>query len=503
MVVLVDDAGEVGGDQVAAPVDVAGQLLGQGFGNDVQDGRDDQAVAVQRSAGRDHVGAHAQPQEGRVPVQRLLPVPQPRGGVGILLAGPPRLPVEEDRNGRAQTVRSGGRGEVAQGRAERGDGAEQLAVGAGVGHHRGVVLLGAGNGLPPLEEADGIGAVRDVQEGVAGQFARLLGPVDGLPVDGAGGVFHQEPGLPAREVAGEVRRERQLVQGLRAGPDVVVVGDEVDLGGPVGVVHALGLAHHHEVGGDRHAGGDARQHLTLGAQVVLQRVGGEAFEVELLRGVGVRGGEPGRQDLLEVGVPLGPERRAPGVVEGLDAAVARAQPDAEGAGRVVRVVVDVVAAQFVADVPGDEGGVAAVALRQRRDQAQGVGAEDGGGGPPVLAGAGPHRLAGGGHGQDLGVRRRQPRRRGSGRGGQVDADAAVVQQVHHLVQPAEVPGVPRRLEAGPGEYRERDDGDSGLAHEADVLAPDLLRPLFRVVVGAVLEAVGGAVRGGGPERPAV
>jgi hypothetical protein len=157
----------------------------------------------------------------------------------------------------------------------------------------------------------------------------------------------------------------------------VVVGDEVDLGGPVGVVHALGLPHHHEVGGDRHLGGDAAQQLALGPQVVLEGVGGEALEVQLLGGVGVGGGEPGREYLLEVGVALGPERRAPGVVERVDGLVAGAQPGAEGAGGVVGVVVDVVAAQLVVDVPGGERGVVGVALGQGGDQAERVLAEDG------------------------------------------------------------------------------------------------------------------------------
>ncbi len=105
------------------------------------------------------------------------------------------------------------------------------------------------------------------------------------------------------------------VAGLRAGDDVVVVGDEVDLGGPVGVVHALGLAHDHEVGGDRGVRGQLAQDVPFGPEVVLEGVGGEPLEVQLLGGVGVGGVQPGRQDLGPVAVVLGPERGGPRVVE--------------------------------------------------------------------------------------------------------------------------------------------------------------------------------------------
>ncbi len=36
----------------------------------------------------------------------------------------------------------------------------------------------------------------------------------------------------------------------------------------------------------------------------------------------------------------------------------------------------------------------------------------------------------------------------------VDTDPVLVQQVHHLVEPGEVPGVGARLDAGPGEVAE-------------------------------------------------
>ncbi len=369
LVVLVHDAGEVRGDQVTAGGGVSGQAVGEILRHHVQDRGHEQRVRLERGAGRDDVHPDAGRGERRVPVERLLAVAQQRGGVGVELGGPPGVPVEDDGRLGGAAAGAGDGGERAEGRPEVGDVPEDLAVGAGVREHRRVVLLGAAGRLPPLEEADGVGAMGDVRERVAGQSAGRFGQVDRLPVDGAGGVLHEEPGPAARQVAGEVRRERQLVAGLRAGQQVVVVGDEVDLAGPVGVVHVPGLAHDHEVGGHRDAGGQLGQQVAFGAQVVLERVGGEAPEVELLGRVGEGGGQAGWQDLIPVAVLLRPERGRPGPVQLVDGAVTGAQPGAEGRGGVVGVVVGVVAAQLVGDVPGGQGRVVAVPFRHGPDQA--------------------------------------------------------------------------------------------------------------------------------------
>lgn len=495
VVVLVDDTGEVRGDQVAAVLGVPGELLGQCGRHDVQHRRDQDLVAVEFGLRGDDVGPDAEGEERGVPVQRLLPVAELGGGVGVLLARPPRVPVEDDSDPGRLTLGPGDRRQRLEGLSEAGHRAEDLAVGSGVRHHRRVVLLGAGRRLAPLEEAHRVGAMGDVHQRVTGEVARPLGHVDRLPVDGAGGVLHEEPRTSLRDAADEVGGEGQFVAVLRAGHHVVVVGDEVDLGGPVGVVHSLGVAHHHEVGGDRNIGRELAQHVPLRAQVVLQHVGGETLEVQLLRGVRVGGGQPGRQDLRPVAVALGPERRAPGVVEGVERRVAGAQPVAEGAGGVVGVVVDVVAAQFVGDVPGHQRGMVRVPLGHLPHQAQRVLAEDGRGGTPVLPRPRPQGLTGGGHRKDLRVRRAEPGRRGGGGGGQVDPDASRVQQAHDLVEPAEVPLVLGRLDAGPGEDRQGDDVDARLPHEPDVLLPHLARPLLRVVVGAVGEAGVGSPSG--------
>jgi hypothetical protein len=68
--------------------------------------------------------------------------------------------------------------------------------------------------------------------------------------------------------------------------------------------------------------------------------------------------------------------------------------------------------------------------------------------------------------------------------GEVDADAARVQQVHHLVEPAEGELARLGLERRPGEDAERHQVDPGFPHQGDVLRPDGAVPLLGVVVTA-------------------
>lgn len=128
VVVLVDDPGEVRGDEVAAPLGVAREVLGQFGRHHVQHGRDQHLVPGEVGAGGDEVGADTEGEQRGVPVERLLPVVQQGGGVGVLLTGPPRLPVVEDADGCRLPLRTRHRGKGLQRGAEGGDRAEQVAV---------------------------------------------------------------------------------------------------------------------------------------------------------------------------------------------------------------------------------------------------------------------------------------------------------------------------------------------------------------------------------------
>ena len=80
---------------------------------------------------------------------------------------------------------------------------------------------------------------------------------------------------------------------------------------------------------------------------------------------------------------------------------------------------------------------------------------------------------------------RQPRRRGGRRGGQVDPNPSLMQEIHHPIEPGEIELAFGRLQPRPGEDAQRDKIDARLLHQADVLVPDGLRPLVGVVVAAV------------------
>jgi hypothetical protein len=63
-----------------------------------------------------------------------------------------------------------------------------------------------------------------------------------------------------------------------------------------------------------------------------------------------------------------------------------------------------------------------------------------------------------------------------------------VQQIEHLVEPAEVELAGRRLEARPAEDADGHEVDARADHELGILAPDLTGPLLGVVVAAEAEA---------------
>lgn len=372
---------------------------------------------------------------------------------------------------------------------------------AGVRQHRRVELLGAAPGLPPLEEHGALGAARHVREGVAGHLARGLRRVAGLPVDAGRGVFEQQPGGAARDGAGEVGGHREVDVGAAAvGDQVVVVGDEVDLAAPGPVVDGVALAEGgHEVRGDRDAGGEAVQDVPLGDEVLAHGLVGEALVVQGLGRVADRGGHARRVDLLEVRVALAPEGGAPGFVDRVHGPVRAGQPGAEvgGAGRAVAgrdghsvLVVDVPQGERgMVGVPGGECGGDA----RRGGAVVTVAVADGAARAELVAGAV------GGHRQRLGVLAVEPGGRRDGRGAEVGTDAVLVQQVEQSVQPAEVVRSPGGFEQRPGEDPDAHHRDTRLAHQPDVLVPDVFRPLLGVVVpteGEPGEALGCGLRHG-------
>ena len=86
--------------------------------------------------------------------------------------------------------------------------------------------------------------------------------------------------------------------------------------------------------------------------------------------------------------------------------------------------------------------------------------------------------------QHFGVLFVQPQRRGGRCGGQIGCDAGFAEFFYDAVEPAEIPTILGGLDAVPAEDGEGDRVDAGFFHQADVVVPDLLRPLVGIVVAA-------------------
>jgi len=303
-------------------------------------------------------------------------------------------------------------------------------------------------------------------------------------------MLHQEPGPAAGQSPGQVAAEGQFGR-LSDGPielitlgEVVVLGDQVLLAGPLPVIHPGGPGHHHEIRGHRDSGGQSVQQITLGDKTGQQFVRTEPGEIQGLGRVRPGGGLPGRQDLLPVVVPLAPEGRPPGGIQGFQVAVALPQPAPERGRRDVAVAVRVVAAQFVGDVPHRQRRMPGVPGGQRLDQVQGLLAEHRRTGAEVLPATRPEPVTGLIDDQRLRVGPGEPGRWGRRRGGQIDRDAMLFQQVENPVEPAEAEYFRGRLQPGPGEHPDGDETDPGFLHQPGVLRPDRLGPLLGVVVAA-------------------
>ena len=87
--------------------------------------------------------------------------------------------------------------------------------------------------------------------------------------------------------------------------------------------------------------------------------------------------------------------------------------------------------------------------------------------------------------QNIGIFLINPGWSRSGRRRETSGDSAGVELTQDPVEPLKSEHVFRWLKANPAKNREGDDIDVGLAHQTDILVPDVLRPLFRVVVAAV------------------
>ncbi len=487
-VVLVGDAREEAADQGAALADVGEEVLDRRVREEVQLGYDDEPVWGQVVLGVGEVGGEVGLPQGAVPGLEQVGVVDVLGEAAVLGTGPPGVPVVQDGDVRGAVPAGDFGGDSREVGAELLDLLVGTAFLAGVADHAGVELLGALPGLAPLEVADGVGAAGDGLQGPQAVEAAGFGVVDAPGVDRPGGLFHEHPGRVCLG-AGHVLDEGTVLGAervVRVGVDVD--GDDILL--PCPAPGVLPEPQRHEVAGDGDVRGVSADDVALGDVALQEHVGGEAAEVQDLRGIAHVVRQTGRQDAVPGVVALAPEGGAPGGVEGVEGAVLLPQPPSEGGRGLVAVVEGAV---LVVDVPHRQGRVAAVAGGQVLGDGGGVAPVGGAGVREVLPAAPPLGAAVLGDGQGVGVQPAHPGRRRGGGGGEDDADAVLVHQVHEPVQPAELPCARLRFQLRPGEDAEGDRVDARGLHQPDVLVPGLLGPLLGVVVTAEEEAAAGGV----------
>ncbi len=167
----------------------------------------------------DDVARSAEGEERGYAVQRLLPVAELGGGVGVLRpARPPRVPVEDDA-----PTRAGSRSVPATGArvlrvCPRSATARKSSLSApACGTIAEWYFSAPAADWRHWKKHTASAPWATCTQPVTGEVARPLGHVDRLPVHGAGGVLHEEPRAATGDAADQVGGEGQLVAVLRAG----------------------------------------------------------------------------------------------------------------------------------------------------------------------------------------------------------------------------------------------------------------------------------------------
>ena len=189
-----------------------------------------------------------------------------------------------------------------------------------------------------------------------------------------------------------------------------------------------------------------------------------------------------KPDLPEVLVGLAPESAAPGLVEGLDAAVFLFEPSPEGSLGIFAVVHHSVMAGLIVNLPADDIRIVAVSFCQFGDNALYVFPVAFAAPGCVLAAAVLNLHSVVTDNENVRVFLRQPDRRGRRRGAENDLETMLLCQRNRLVEPGEVEFSFFRLHHPPGELGEMGEFYTHCSHIAQIPVPLGLVPLLRIVI---------------------
>ncbi|OPZ27249.1 MAG: hypothetical protein BWZ02_01721 [Lentisphaerae bacterium ADurb.BinA184] len=283
--------------------------------------------------------------------------------------------------------------------------------------------------------------------------------------------------------------------------EIEVVAGHVQEGEQLVVIHGREDGSH-AVGADKGARMEAAEQLGLKARVLDHHVAPEPLAVEVAAGVQALGGVA-EADLPPVAVVHAPEAGLPRLAEGVETAVAFAQPGLEPGLAVLAVAPAGLGPELVVQLPADDVLVWPQLRGQGGDHAGGMAAVGFRGRAVMPARTVLGAAAVGAHQADVGIGLGQPGGGGGGGGAHHHVNAVAAQGVQALVQPVERETPLLGFEAAPGELADAGDVDAGLGHQPGVGLETLRPPVLRVVGTAkILHGSQTSCSGGtGTDRP--
>jgi hypothetical protein len=284
--------------------------------------------------------------------------------------------------------------------------------------------------------------------------------------------------VPPAEALGFFERE-----GLGEADRIGVPRGEIKMRAERPVIEFVGEAH--EIVGDPPAGRMTADDLALHAVIRRDLLGLESPKVEPRRRIGLRHREIGQRHFVEVLHLHRPERSSPRFVKPFRRLIAAPKPVAKSL-EILRAPRQhgVVTAVFVVGLPAGQRRMAAVAPRQRLDDARAfapIGRRREGIVPARTEAAPPALTV---DRRDLRKLVDQPFGRGSGRRAEHDLQPSAAERADRPIEPLPLEVAASRLVAGPGKLADPHIGDAELAHAPRILRPPVFRPVFRIVANA-------------------